>query len=297
MTSTPANPPPPASATRAPAEPTWTSPEGGAPPVRIGAAGWLRLVLRTPVLGLVVFGGLAVLLVLRLIERPLFGLSRPVTPWITVGVCRAAFVILGIRLAWTGQPLRGRGAIVANHVSWLDIFALNAPAPLYFVAKSEVGGWPGIGWLARATGTVFIRRDPREAQAQRLLFEARLRAGHRLCFFPEGTSTDGRRVLPFKPTLFAAFYAHGLAEILQVQPVTLHYVAPRGQDPRFYGWWGDMGFGAHLLRVLSAGAQGSVHVVFHPPVPVADLPGRKELARHCEAAIRADLQNGAGQGF
>jgi len=295
MTSTPEKPHQAARTTQRSAEPTWTSPEGESPAVPIGAAGWLRLALRGAVLGLVVFGGLAVLLVLRLLERPLCGLARPVTPWITVGVCRAAFVILGIGFSWRGQPMAGRGALVANHVSWLDIFALNAPAPLYFVAKSEVGGWPGIGWLARATGTVFIRRDPREAQAQRLLFEARLRAGHRLCFFPEGTSTDGRRVLPFKPTLFAAFYAHGLAEILQVQPVTLQYRAPPGQDPRFYGWWGDMGFGAHLVRVLAAGSQGCVEVVFHPPVAVADLPGRKELARHCEDAVVAGLAARADQ--
>jgi lyso-ornithine lipid O-acyltransferase len=283
-------PPPPL--TRAPADPTWTSPEGEAPPVRIGPAGWLRVALRVPVLGLVVFGGLAVLLVLRLIERPVFGLRRPVTPWITVGVCRAAFGILGIGFAWRGTPLAGRGAMVANHVSWLDIFAMNAPAPLYFVAKSEVGGWPGIGWLARATGTVFIRRDPREAKAQSLLFEARLRAGHRLCFFPEGTSSDGVRLLAFKPTLFAAFFAHGLAEILQIQPVSLIYRGPPGQDSRFYGWWGDMSFGDHLLRVLAAGPQGAVEVVFHPPLRVSDFPGRKELARACEQAVRDGLRAG-----
>lgn len=295
MTSTPANPPPPASSPRRAAETPWTSPGGEAPAVPIGPAGWLRVVLRAPVLAGVVFGGLAVLLALRLIERPLFGLSRPVTPWITVGVCRAALAILGLGFRWRGAPMRGRGALVANHVSWLDIFALNAPAPLYFVAKSQVADWPGIGWLARATGTVFIRRDPREAQAQALLFEARLRAGHRLCFFPEGTSTDGLRVLPFKPTLFAAFYAHGLASLLQVQPVTLIYRAPPGQDPRFYGWWGEMSFGAHLLRVLAAAPQGGIEVVFHPPIPVSDLPGRKELARSCEQTIRAHLPGGGDQ--
>jgi lyso-ornithine lipid O-acyltransferase len=295
MTSTPEKPPR-AIPARSPADPTWTSPEGDPPPVRIGPGGWLRAGLRAPVLAVVVFGGLAVLLALRLIERPLFGLRRPVTPWITVGVCRAALTILGLRFSWRGVPMTGRGAMVANHVSWMDIFVMNAPRPLYFVAKSEVGGWPGIGWLARATGTVFIRRDPREAQAQALLFEARLRAGHRLCFFPEGTSTDGVRLLPFKPTLFAAFFAHGLAEILQVQPVSLVYRGPRGQDARFYGWWGEMSFGAHLLRVLAAWPQGSVEVVFHPPVAVADFPGRKELARHAEGAVRAGLRVGLPAG-
>jgi lyso-ornithine lipid O-acyltransferase len=273
-------------------EPTWIHPEGDPPPVRIGPAGWLRVVARGVPLALTVFGGLAVLLALRLVERPLFGLARPVTPWITVGVCRAALAILGLRYLRKGQPMTGQGAIVANHVSWLDIFVLNAGAPIYFVAKAQVAGWPGIGWLARATGTVFIRRDPREAGAQALLFEARLRAGHRLAFFPEGTSTDGIRVLPFKPTLFAAFFAHGLAERLQVQPVSLVYRAAPGAHPCAYGWWGEMSFGAHLLAVLAAPRQGAVTTVHHPALPVADFPGRKELARAAEGAVRAGLEAG-----
>lgn len=270
-------------------DPTWTSPEGELAPLRIGPAGWARVVLRGLALGGVVFGGLGLLLALRLIERPLCGLNRPVTPHITVGVCRAAFAILGMAFDRQGAMLRGRGAIVANHVSWLDIFALNAGGPLYFVSKSEVAGWPGIGWLARATGTLFIRRDAREARAQNALFEARLRAGHRLCFFPEGTSSDGQRVLPFKPTLFASFFTHGLAEAMQIQPVTLAYRAPEGEDRRFYGWWGAMEFGPHLLRVLAARRQGAVRVMYHPPVRVSDYPGRKELARDLEAAVAGAL--------
>lgn len=270
-------------------EPTWTSPEGEPPPLRIGPLGWLRAGLRGAVLAAVVFGGLALLLLLRLAERPLFGLRRPVTPWITVGVCRAALAVLGLRYRRQGLMLRGRGAIVANHVSWLDIFALNAGGPVYFVSKSEVAGWPGIGWLARATGTLFIRRDAREARAQTLLFEARLRAGHRLCFFPEGTSSDGQRLLPFKPTLLASFFAQGLAEVLQIQPATLVYRAPAGADPRFYGWWGAMEFGPHLLKVLAAPRQGRIAVVYHPPLKVEDYPGRKELARDLETAVAGAL--------
>ena len=185
--------------------------------------------------------------------------------------------------------MEGRGAVVANHVSWLDIFALNAPQRIYFVAKSEVASWPGIGWLARATGTVFIRREARDAQLQKAMFEARLRAGHHLCFFPEGTNSDGIRILPFKPTLFAAFYGHGLAEILSIQPVTLVYVAPPGRDPRFYGWWGSLSFGAHLLQVLAQIRQGRVEVIFHDPIPVAGTASRKAMAAHCEAAVREGL--------
>jgi 1-acyl-sn-glycerol-3-phosphate acyltransferase len=252
----------------------------------IGALGWLRVALRGGVLGAVVFGGLVVLLALRLIERPLFGLQRPLTPWITQGVCRLAFVILGMGYRVQGTPMQHKGAIIANHIGWLDIFALNAPQRIYFVSKSEVAGWPGIGWLARATGTVFIQRKGSEALAQKNLFEARLRAGHRLLFFPEGTSTDGLRVLPFKSTLFAAFFADGLDRILWVQPVSLRYDAPRGEDPRFYGWWGEMDFGTHLLRVLAAPRHGSVTLHFADPVRVADFADRKALAAHCETAVR-----------
>jgi lyso-ornithine lipid O-acyltransferase len=144
--------------------------------------------------------------------------------------------------------MRERGAVVANHSSWMDIFALNARKRVYFVSKAEVARWPGIGWLARATGTVFINRDPKEARAQQTVFEARLKAGHKLLFFPEGTSTDGQRILPFKSTLFGAFFAPDLRDILWVQPVTVIYTAPPGEDPRFYAWWGDMSFGGHLLK-------------------------------------------------
>lgn len=254
-----------------------------------GLAGWGRALWRGLALGVVTYGCLLVLLVVRLVERPLFGLDRPWTPHITQFVCRAAFVILRLPVTVRGTPMQGRGAMVANHASWMDIFALNAAARVYFVAKSEVAGWAGIGWLARATGTVFIARKGREAKVQQRLFEDRLRAGHRLAFFPEGTSTDGVRVLPFKSTLFAAFYTHGLDEVMQIQPVTLVYHAPQGQDARFYGWWADMTFGSHFLRVLMQGRQGRVEVVFHEAVAVEDYPDRKTLAAHCETAVRSAL--------
>jgi 1-acyl-sn-glycerol-3-phosphate acyltransferase len=252
-----------------------------------GLRGWLRILWRGGMMGIFCYGGLTVLLLLRLVERPLFGLNRPWTPSITRFVCRASFVILRLPLVLRGQPMSGRGAVVANHSSWLDIFALNAAQKIYFVSKAEVEHWAAIGWLARATGTVFIARKGTEAKAQQALFEARLRAGHRLLFFPEGTSTDAIRVLPFKSTLFAAFYSHGLDQILQVQPVTVIYHPPEGEDPRFYGWWGDMGFAGHLLSVLARARQGRVEVIFHPPVAVDAFASRKDLAAHCEAVIRA----------
>jgi 1-acyl-sn-glycerol-3-phosphate acyltransferase len=266
--------------------PTWTSDDPPPPPARIGVAGWLRAMPRGAALAGVTFGGLLLLLLVRFVEAPVHGLHRPWTPWITQGVCRTAFAILGMAHRVRGTQMRERGAVVANHSSWMDIFALNARKRVYFVSKAEVARWPGIGWLARATGTVFINRDPKEAKAQSALFEARLKAGHKLLFFPEGTSTDGQRVLPFKSTLFGAFFAPDLREILWVQPVTVIYTAPPGEDARFYAWWGDMSFGGHLLRMLAARRHGAVEVVYHAPLKVAAARDRKALAAAAEAAVR-----------
>ncbi|MCB1342569.1 MAG: 1-acyl-sn-glycerol-3-phosphate acyltransferase [Pseudooceanicola sp.] len=254
--------------------------------LRLTPAGLLRVAVKGGALAVLVFGCLALLLLVRLAERPLFGLHRPVTPFITQFVCRNAFRILGIGFVTHGDLMQGRGAVVANHSSWLDIFALHARKRIYFVSKAEVAGWPGIGWLARATGTVFIERNPRQARDHTDLFTARLMAGHKLLFFPEGTSTDGSTVLPFKTTLFAAFFSHDLRPHMAIQPVTLLYHAPEGARADFYGWWGDMDFGSHLVKVLGRRRQGRVELVYHAPVRVGDFHDRKALAAHVERVIR-----------
>lgn len=246
----------------------------------------LAAVRGVPLILLLVLG-LLLTLILRPIERLLAGEHRPVTPFITMGVCTGALWLMGIRYEMRGLPMAGAGAVVANHSSWLDIFALNARKRIYFVAKSEVEGWAGIGWLARATGTLFIRRDRKEAGAQVETFRSRLALGHKLLFFPEGTSTDGQRVLGFKTTLFAAFFDPALSDTLQIQPVSVRWHGPKGGDARFYGWWGGMDLGPHLLSVLAQRPQGKVEVIYHPPVSLRDFEGRKDLAKYCETQVRA----------
>lgn len=255
-------------------------------PIELGLVGWLLVLLRGLPLAILVFGGLFILLALRLIERPIYGVRRPITPYIAQFVCRNAFRILGIGFRASGELMNQHGAVVANHSSWLDIFALNSRKRVFFVSKAEVAKWPGIGWLARATGTVFIERNPKKAREQTLLFQERLTAGHKLLFFPEGTSTDGLRVLPFKTTLFAAFFTEELRDFMYVQPVSVIYHAPKGQPDRFYGWWGDMDFAPHLLKTLGARRQGSVELIYHSPAKVSDFTNRKALAAHCEEAVR-----------
>jgi 1-acyl-sn-glycerol-3-phosphate acyltransferase len=186
-----------------------------------------------------------------------------------------------------GFPLEKAGALVANHSSWLDIFALNSGQRLYFVSKSEVAKWPGIGLLAKATGTLFIRREAKEAVVQKKLFEQRIKMGHRLLFFPEGTSTDGMRVLPFKSALFQAFFDLNLNSECFIQPVTVTYFAPINEDHRFYGWWGDMSFTVHLLKTIASRRQGSIEIKYHDPLLVSDFSKRKELAVAAEKIIRS----------
>lgn len=266
--------------------PTWTSPTPP-DPWSFTPLGFVLAVLRGLTLGSVVLCGLLILLLLRLIERPVFGMSRPWTPYITVAVCRVALGIIGLKTVTQGQPMEDPGAIVANHSSWLDIFVLNAAKPLYFVAKTEVAGWAGIGWLARATGTVFVRRQRSAAKAQKSDFETRLLNGHRLLFFPEGTSTDGQVVLPFKPTLFAAFLDDRLRDTLWIQPVSIKYTSGPQNLPRHYAWWGDMEFAGHLLKILATNQQGTVDVIWHKPLRVADFADRKALAHAAHKVVSA----------
>ncbi|MEL6640165.1 MAG: lysophospholipid acyltransferase family protein [Pseudomonadota bacterium] len=270
---------------------TWYSKDQPPTPTPSSLVDWARVVRRGLPLFCIVFGGLLFMLMVRVVERPLNGIHRPWTPWITIGVCRAALKVLGISHKVTGQMMTGQGAMVANHASWLDIFALNAIGRIYFVSKAEVAAWPGIGWLARATGTVFIKRDRTRAKHHVAEFQSRLAAGHKLLFFPEGTSTDGLQVLPFKPTLFAAFLDETLKDRIAIQPVTIRYTAPPNADPRLYGWWGDMDFGPHLLATLAAPTQGAIDVILHDPVRVAHYADRKTLAADLETQVRAGLSS------
>lgn len=274
-----------------PSRGTWHG-DGAAPAIpRPSALGWLLVVTRGLGIISVLLIGVLLILPMRAAERLFAGPRRPVTgPHVQI-VCRLCLWILGLRWRCEGTPLRGPGAVVANHSSWLDIFVLNAAMPVFFVSKSEVASWPGINILTRVTDTHFVTRDPRLATQQAQEFADRTRAGHRLLFFPEGTSSDGRRVLPFKPTLFQGFLDRALPETLAIQPMSGHYHAPNGRDPRFYGWWGGMALGPHLLAVLAEPHQGSVTVRLLPPIPVVGET-RKTLSAAAEAAVRQGFDQG-----
>jgi 1-acyl-sn-glycerol-3-phosphate acyltransferase len=200
------------------------------------------------------------------------------------GLARA----LGIRIICHGRPARpSRVLFVSNHVSWADIPVLGARIRAAFVAKSEVGGWGMVGWLATLARTVYVERARRSSTGeQRDVIADRLARGDSLILFPEGTNSDGTRVLPFKTSLFAV--ADGHDDVL-IQPVTIAYTRVNGlpvtrERLPDLAWIGDTELMPHALAFMRLG-KVRAEIIFHPAVRWADFADRKALARHCEAVI------------
>lgn len=160
---------------------------------------------------------------------------------------RCSLRIVGARLQVRGTPPRS-GLIVSNHLSYIDIAALGSACPCAFVSKVEVRAWPFIGWAAELAGTVFVRRAHRsEVTGQVEDLKHALARGVPVVLFPEGTSTDGSQVLPFRSALLQAALETGC----DVTPVALRYRADSSGDTvRDICWWGGVGFVPHLWRFL-----------------------------------------------
>lgn len=197
------------------------------------------------------------------------------------GVCR----LLGLRVQVLGMQAAGSRPVVfaSNHSSWLDIAVLGGVLEACFVAKAEVGRWPFVGTVARLGRTVFVTRRPRDTGRERDGMLARLQAGDNLLLFPEGTSNDGSRVLPFRSTFFAVC-EEGVCEGAPplVQPVSVVYDRlggmPVGRSTRaLFAWYGDMALGPHFWRLAQEQGMRAT-VLLHPPLDPADYPSRKALA-------------------
>ena len=184
---------------------------------------------------------------------------------------------------------------VSNHISYLDVFALGAHLPGAFVAKSEVAGWPVFGSLAKLQNTVFLERRAQRAAEQIRVLSDYLGRGNNLIMFPEGTSTAGDYVAPFRSSLFAA------ADGTVVQPVTIAYVDYDGQrmtraEREHYAWYlpdpkvpvPNEPFVNHFVKGMGL-RPARVRILFHEPVRLSADLDRKALAAHCEHAVRSGL--------
>ncbi|MFV0474369.1 MAG: lysophospholipid acyltransferase family protein [Pikeienuella sp.] len=212
---------------------------------------------------------------------------------------RLMLAIFGLKPVVRGAPVRRGGVLTANHASWLDIIALRHAARTNFVSKAEVRAWPGVGAIAAICETVFIERKRTAAKRQQEELHRRIVADELLCIFPEGTSTDGLRVLPFKSTLMSVLFIEGVHEQALVQPVSVIYRVPPKLDlpVNFYGWWGSMPFGAHVWAVACRSSGGVVEVIFHEAARAADWTDRKALTQHCEIAVRGGFESSVPQKF
>lgn len=208
--------------------------------------------------------------------------------------------ILGFRLIVQGRPFdTGPVLYVANHTSYADIAIMSAAMKASFISKAEVAKWPFFGWLAKLQRSVFIERSQRTSTAgQRNAIVERLEQGDRLILFPEGTSSDGNRVLPFKSALFSAAEARPHGEPVPVQPVSVAYVRldgiPIGRFYRpFFAWYGDMELGSHLWTLLALGTL-TVEIKFHQPVTIDQFANRKEMSQHCYRLIGEGVAQSLG---
>lgn len=250
----------------------------------------LRGFVRLSVYGLLTLLGIPVQMLLLRLDGP----AKARFPTLYHRVCAR---VLGLEVVRRGTPVAGRPVLfVANHSSYLDIPVLSTQVPCSFIAKSEVDSWPLFGLLARLQRTVFVDRNARhKADEQRDSIAGRLQAGDSLVLFPEGTSSDGNRTLPFKTALFAVASTRIDDQPLTVQPVSVtatHLAGlPMGHVWRpFYAWYGDMELPPHLWQIARIGGRVRVVVEFHPAVTLADFSSRKALADHCWRTVAAGVE-------
>lgn len=214
-----------------------------------------------------------------------------VYPWARTGLrhalkqrwSRQLLGTLGMRLkvgAGGTVPVPPRGLLVSNHISWLDIFVINALAPAAFVSKDEVRNWPLIGWLCAKTETIFLERGSRAAaQRTRETLIARLQSDSRVTVFPEGTTTAGDRVLPFHAALFQGAIDAGVP----VVPFALRYVDAEGNASRAPAYDGDVTLLQCLLSIVRAGGLAAEVRILAPLD--STLADRRHLSARCHHAI------------
>ena len=192
--------------------------------------------------------------------------------------------ILGLRIRIFGKTdnTTSPELIVSNHISWLDIFALNAEKSIRFVAKSEISTWPIIGQLCKGTGTLFIKRSDKNDTAkinQQIM--SLLQEGENVAFFPEGTSSDGSSILPFRSSLLQS----AIDCESPIQPIYLRYVTKTGNPTPVAAYCDSISFGVSLRRLLSS-KDITIELHFLPKIMTNSADNRRKLCREIESDIR-----------
>jgi 1-acyl-sn-glycerol-3-phosphate acyltransferase len=193
--------------------------------------------------------------------------------------------ILGVRLEVTGPPVAGN-FLLANHISWLDIFVINAIAQATFVSKSEVRDWPLIGLLCARTGTIFIERGSRSAamRVNQTLVE-KLSQGEQIAVFPEGTTSEGTAPLPFRAALLQSAIEAGSA----IQPLALRYIDDQGRNATGFAYCGETTFWQSLCAIAAThGVSANIDIL--EQIAAGEMT-RKELAELSHSKIKNCLMH------
>ncbi len=195
--------------------------------------------------------------------------------------------IIGLRVQVEGKVSRERPLmLVSNHTSYVDVFVIGRLAPLSFMPKKDVRSWPVIGFLCVLADCVFVERVRSEMAAATEEVRQRLSNGKIVCLFPEGTTSDGYHIKPFKSGFLS------LAETLQlpVQPASIAYTHI-GREPMTparceeVAWVGDATFFGHFWHLMTL-PYVRVKVVLHPVKTIAEFGNRKALTQACEVEIK-----------
>ena len=196
--------------------------------------------------------------------------------------------LFGLKLKVIGKQSYSSTIFVSNHISWTDILVIQSVLDIIFIAKSDVKKMPGLGFLASIANTVFIDRNPQKISKDSLILKKKIEKGELICFFPEGTSTDGLRVLKFKSGFFQLLFDRITNQnkyIKKVQPLSIYYkVHNKNLSKDFYGWWGSMSIISHITKILCL-SSGFVELKFHDSLNSEEFNDRKEIALAAENTI------------
>ncbi|WP_374396539.1 lysophospholipid acyltransferase family protein [Sphingopyxis sp.] len=219
----------------------------------------------------------------------LYRIFRYGSPFPKLFLFLAAWIV-GARVTTYGTPLRRDVFFISNHVSWVDILALAGASGTAFVAKAELGRVPVIGWLCRLNRTVFVSREDRGGVADQInLLREALADNWSVTVFPEGTTTDGQSLLPFKTSMMQVLDPPPPAVL--VQPVMLDY----GPIAEWIGWIGVEQGIDNAKRILARPGTFRLHIHFLEPFHPRDFPGRKAITAEARRRIEAALVGALGK--
>lgn len=251
-------------------------------PIALTVIEWIRFSLR--------LSGLIALLILFLPLHYLYRIFKCGSPFPMLFL-RYAGRVAGARVRRIGTPLRRDVFFIANHVSWIDILALAGASGTAFVAKAELGEVPVIRWLCRLNRTVFVKRENRLGVAKQInLLREALADNWSVTVFPEGTTTDGQSLLPFKTSMLNVLEPPPPG--IMVQPVLIDYGPEIGEE---IGWIGNESGLNNAKRVLSRKGSFELRLHFLEPFSPEEFRGRKTIGARTRAAIEAALLTALGK--